>query len=85
MTAAVREVWGGSLCISTTERSQAELQEIRRNLPEIPGVTTVSVDGISGQVDVGVVLATEALQRRLDEEFGEGAVRLWGTLEPIDL
>ncbi len=37
MTAAVREVWGGSLCISTTERSQAELQEIRRNLPEIPG------------------------------------------------
>ena len=85
METAVREVWGGSLCVSKTLRSQVELREIERNLPEIPGMTSLSIDGVSGQVEVGLWAAYEHLQRRLDERFGEGAVRLWGQLEPIDL
>jgi hypothetical protein len=85
MDSAVREVWGGSLCVSKTPRSQAELAEIRRTLPELPHLISLTTDGRAGQVEVGLVVATEELQQRLDERYGEGAVRLWGLLEPIDL
>ena len=85
MESAVREVWGGSLCVSQTPRSAAELAAIRRTLPEIPGLVTVTSNGGAGQVEVGLVLATETLQAKLDERYGQGAVRLFGQLEPIDL
>ena len=84
MESGVREVWGGSLCVSQSPRSAAELAAIRRSLSEIPGLLTVGSNGRAGQVEVGLVLATEELQAKLDERYGEGAVRLFGQLEPID-
>ena len=82
METTIREVWGGSLCVSRVARSAAELADVRRNLPHIPGLLTQDV--VPGQVTVDLLVAREQLQRELDESFGEGTVRLVGALEPID-
>lgn len=84
METAIREVWGGSLCVSRVARSAAELADVRRNLPHIPGLLSSSTDVVAGQVTLDVLVAREELQRHLDESFREGAVRLFGALEPID-
>ena len=84
METAIREVWGGSLCVSRVAHSAAELAEASRNLPEIPGLLSSSTDVVAGQVILDLLVAREGLQRELDESFGEGTVRLVGALEPID-
>ena len=39
---------------------------------------------ITGTVQIGVFLATQARQRELDSQYGPGLVILVGALEPID-
>ncbi|NIZ89988.1 hypothetical protein [Kineococcus rubinsiae] len=86
MEAAVREVWGGALCVSAVPRSAAELTALRDRLdgPSArPGTVQVDVDVPAGQVVVTVLLAGADDQRRLDEEFGPGFVRLLGLARPL--
>ena len=80
----LREVWGGSLCVSSAPRSEAELREVHDALPELPGRVFSGTDPFAGVVDLAVVHGTQEQQRALDERFGVGAVRLAGQLEPID-
>lgn len=82
MESALREVWGGSLCVSMGLRTEAELLRVQQELNELPGLLTSSADGLSGRVEVTVVRATTQEQRRLDEQFGAGVVRLSGALRP---
>lgn len=84
LDAALREVWGGSLCVSSAPRSEAELAEIQAALPELPGWFSSGPDPLAGVVDLSVVHGTLEQQRALDEQFGRGAVRLSSQLEPID-
>ncbi|WP_084961519.1 hypothetical protein [Thermoactinospora rubra] len=80
----LREVWGGALCVTRAERTEAELRAIQeRAQQEIPGVTDSSADVVSGKVDVGVWVATGELQRQVDEKFGTGVVRLHAFLTPV--
>jgi hypothetical protein len=81
---AVRAVWGGALCVSPVARSAAELAQVVRSLPDIPGVISQGTNTRTGQVELALVIARESLQRQLDERFGAGVVRLSGALEPID-
>lgn len=84
MEEALREVWGGSLCVTTASRTEAELRASQYKLSDSPGVYSAGVDIVAGQVTLGVYIATEERQRELDEEYGVGVVLQEGALEPID-
>lgn len=83
--AAIREVWGGSLCVTQVARTEAELLGVQEAVfAEVPGVLSAGIDVVANQVEVGVLVATADLQQQLDDEYGVGAVRLRGALQPID-
>ncbi|WP_432485614.1 hypothetical protein [Kineococcus esterisolvens] len=88
MQAAVRAVWGGALCVSVAARSHAELISVRDALSESDqsgagsSLLDLQVDSMLGQVTATALLAREADQRRLDERFGAGVVRLSSVLRP---
>ena len=84
LDAALREVWGGSLCVSSVPRSQADLLAVQQALSDVPGALSSGPDPRAGAVDLTVVRGTREQQQALDARFGAGAVRLWSQLEPID-
>lgn len=84
MEVALREVWGGSLCVSTASHTSAELEQVQRGIRDVPGLLGSGIDEVRGKVDVQVLVATEELRAELDERYGVGAIRLVGMLEPID-
>ncbi|NAZ76300.1 hypothetical protein GTQ99_12885 [Kineococcus sp. T13] len=89
MEAAVRAVWGGALCVSAAARSEAELTAARDALEQGDGsaaglvLVDLQLDPLGGQVTATAVLAREGDQRRLDERFGAGVVRLSSLLRPL--
>ena len=84
LDAALREVWGGSLCVSTAARSEADLLSVQAALRDFPGAVSSTPDPATGAVELAVVHGTREQQQALDEQFGAGAVRLSSQLEPID-
>lgn len=82
--AEIRKVWGGALCVSPARHSLAELAKIQQELASEPLMTNASTDIVTGTVEIGVFLATQARQRELDAKYGPGLVNLAGALEPID-
>jgi hypothetical protein len=80
----LREVWGGSLCVSPAVRTGAELDRIQAEVVSLEGLVGSGTDAVAGVVDVDVLVATEEQQAELDETYGAGAVVLRGALEPLD-
>jgi len=81
---AIREVWGGSLCVSRAVRDEATLLEVQSEVTGDPGVMGSAPDIRTGQLVVQVYVATAEQQRTYDERYGAGTVRLEGALTPID-
>lgn len=83
--AMLRKNWGGMLCVSEVERSEAELLAIQDELiandrngllssgPEIGGFLSVQVIYDEGG----------ALQRELDDRYGEGAIEVSSVLQVV--
>ncbi|MEV0230831.1 hypothetical protein [Nonomuraea sp. NPDC050786] len=81
---AIREVWGGALCLSRAERTEAELRALQeRASKEIEGAQSASVDERAGRVEIGVWVVTPELQQEIDEKYGTGLVVLDGYLKPV--
>jgi hypothetical protein len=80
----LREVWGGSLCVSPAVRTGAELDRIQAEVGSLEGFAGSGTNGVAGVVEVDVLVATEEQQAELDETYGPGAVVLRGALEPLD-
>ncbi|WP_405148287.1 hypothetical protein OG589_10555 [Sphaerisporangium sp. NBC_01403] len=81
---AIREVWGGGLCLSRAQRSAAELRSLQeRAQKEIKGMYSASADERAGHVTIGVWVATPQLQREVDDKYGKGLVVLEGFLTPV--
>lgn len=81
---ALREVWGGLLCITQAERTEAELRAIQDELTRTPGLLGVGVDAVSGTVGLDVVYDEGgALQAELDARYGPGLVIVTSTLRPV--
>ena len=81
----VREFWGGALCVSPAEHSMAELEAVAQAVPDVvPRDLLIghSADVLTNRVEVGVVVATEEVQRELSDRFGPGVVMLRGALQP---
>ncbi|NYD22614.1 hypothetical protein [Kineococcus aurantiacus] len=88
MESVVRSVWGGALCVSAAAHSEAELTAARDALDQADrsgagsALLDLQVDPLAGQVTATALLARESDQRRLDERFGSGVVRLSSLLRP---
>lgn len=88
--AAIREDWGGPLCVVEREgHSQSELVAIReeaeRFIEELGLERTWSSEGLVGTAtEVGVVIdPAGAGQAALDERYGSGMVTLYPALSPV--
>ncbi|MET8338371.1 hypothetical protein [Streptosporangium canum] len=80
---AIREVWGGALCLSRARHTVAELRALQeRAQKEIKGMYSASADERAGHVGLGVWVATPELQHQVDEKYGRGLVVLEGFLTP---
>ena len=79
--AAIREVWGGGLCISTAIHTMAELRRVQGQLDDVPGFLSSGVS--DDTVEVGVVHDDGSIQAGLDEEYGAGLVRVSSALVPV--
>ncbi len=89
--AAIREVWGGPLCVTQREgHTENELMAIREEAErfiqdELGLQFTWSSDGDVGlAAEVGVVIDVGgAGQAALDQRYGPGVVRLFPALKPV--
>ena len=90
--AAIREAWGGALCVTQREgRTEAELMAIREEADQFIGEklgleTTWSQGGDVGlAAEVGVVVDPGgAGQAALDARYGSGMVTLYPALRPVE-
>ncbi|WP_137843583.1 hypothetical protein [Microbacterium sp. 2FI] len=80
---ALREVWGGMLCVSSAERSEAELRQIAEEISRGDHGLIANVDAVAGEVVVGVTFDDGTLQHRFDEEYGPGLVTVASVLQPV--
>jgi hypothetical protein len=82
---AIRQFWGGPLCVTGAERTDAELLDIQQRLHvELPDLVLGSgVDPVANAVTAQVVVVDPDLQRELDQRYGAGAVILQGWLRPV--
>jgi hypothetical protein len=82
--AEIRKVWGGALCVSLGQRTEADLLRIQQELSGEPDLSYSSPDVLSSTVEIGVFAAHASRQRELDAKYGPGVVVLRGALHPID-
>lgn len=80
-TTALREVWGGALCVTRALRGDRELAGIRDELGDVDGMLSLSHG--HDVVRLHVVHDDGALQRRLDERYGVGVVLVTSALVPV--
>jgi hypothetical protein len=85
----LRELWGGPLCVTQHERTQAELNRIQEELGAEVGAslgieaTWSSGNVVDNRVEVGVVVAGEEVVAAVDDRYGAGVVLLVPALEPV--
>ncbi len=77
---ALRKIWGGALCVTRAEHTEAELQTIQHTLMRLPGIMTAS----SGRdrVEATVLYDDGSLQRWADATYGKGLVEVSSALLP---
>ncbi|GAA1937078.1 hypothetical protein GCM10009797_33480 [Nocardioides hwasunensis] len=81
--AAVREVWGGPLCVYELYNTSARLREVADELRDLPGNLTPQFGTISNRVDLPVIHDDGSIQAWVDEEYGEDVVEVTSALTPV--
>ena len=79
--AELRKVWGGALCVTRAERTEAELRRIQDEVARTPGM--ISASSARDVVEVDVTYDDGSLQRRFDERYGVGVVRVHSAIFPV--
>jgi hypothetical protein len=78
---ALREVWGGGLCIRGAAHTDIELAKIQaaviESVPDLLGA------GRDERVDVQVTYDDGSIQRSFDEQYGAGVVNVESALVPV--
>lgn len=81
--AALREVWGGALCVARVANTAARLRQVQKDLLDLPGFLTSGAGSASNTVELTVVLDDGSIQAWADEEYGEGVVTVTSALVPV--
>lgn len=85
---ALRDAWDGPLCLVTFEHTFRELRRVQDELSDggaaLAGLELLfsSVDVMTNQVEVGVIVASPEAERALDRTYGAGTVRVTSALRP---
>ncbi len=82
--AAVREVWGGALCVTEFAHTQQLLRRVAKELRELPGILSSGYGNIGNAVEISVVHDDGSIQAWADEEYGPGVVVVTSALEPVE-
>lgn len=80
--ARIREVWGGPLCVTVAEHTEAELRSIQAEVTDRPDMLSAGTDVTTGTVELYVIHDDGTLQTALDEKYGKGVVRVDSALVP---
>jgi hypothetical protein len=78
--AKLRETWGGALCVSPAQYTEAELLHVLDEVTRMPGMLTAGTG--RDRVDVEVIYDDGSLQRELDDRLGAGMVAVTSALRP---
>lgn len=81
---ALREEWGGMLCVTEAEHEQAELEEIQQEIMEIDGAQSAGVDTATNQLTLNVAYDDGSLESQLRDIYGEGTIRVTSQLVPAE-
>ena len=81
--AAVREVWGGMLCVTQVEHTDDDFHRMQARVLEadVPGITQVG-GNLADQLEIAVLHDDGSIQRWADGEFGEGVAVVLSNLQP---
>lgn len=80
----LRETWGGPLCVTTVERTDADLTAINTELQAALGEQLLSSGTIQPDtLDAQVVFDDGSIQEWADATYGEGLVRVSSALNPV--
>jgi len=82
--AELRQRWGGALCVSPADHSEAELRAIQDELAGEDAFLYSSVDITENRVELGVIVDDGSIQQRLDAEHGTGIVLVQSALRPVN-
>ncbi len=82
--AAVREVWGGPLCVTRFDNTHVRLREVAKDLRKLPGSLNSGYGSISNAVEISVILDDGSIQAWADEEYGEGVATVTSALQPVE-
>ena len=81
--AELRTTWGGMLCVTTVERTEADLNTINQELQAELGEQLLTSGSFApDSLDAQVVFDDGSIQDWADEAYGEGLVRISSALVP---
>ena len=82
--AELRKTWGGMLCVTTVERTEADLNAINQELQVALGEQLLTSGSFApDSLDAQVVFDDGSIQEWADATWGEGLVRVSSALEPV--
>ncbi|MCW2738391.1 hypothetical protein [Nocardioides sp.] len=83
--AELRQTWGGPLCVTTVEKTDADLNTINQELQTALGEQLLtSGSSAPDSLDAEVVFDDGSIQRWVDATYGEGLVRVSSSLDPVE-
>ncbi|MFC7727296.1 hypothetical protein ACFQW6_19455 [Nocardioides sp. GCM10028917] len=82
--AELRTTWGGMLCVTTVERTDADLNEVNQELQAALGDQLLTSGSTSpDSLDAQVVFDDGSIQEWADATYGDGLVRISSALVPV--
>lgn len=79
----LRKTWGGMLCVTTVERTEADLNEVNQELQVMLGEQLLTSGSFApDSLDAQVVFDDGSIQEWVDANYGDGLVRISSALEP---
>ncbi|NPD03707.1 hypothetical protein HN031_03295 [Nocardioides sp. zg-1308] len=83
--AALRETWGGPLCVTTVEKTDADLNEVNQELQAALGEQLLTSGSFApDSLDAQVVFDDGSIQEWADTTYGAGLVRVSSALTPVE-
>ncbi|RYB92556.1 hypothetical protein EUA06_06320 [Nocardioides glacieisoli] len=83
--AELRKTWGGLLCVTTVEKTDADLNAVNQELQAALGDQLLTSGSTSpDSLDAQVVYDDGSIQDWADETYGDGLVRVSSALEPAE-
>jgi hypothetical protein len=83
--AELRKTWGGLLCVTTVERTDADLNAINQELQAALGDQLLTSGSTSpDSLDAQVVFDDGSVQEWADATYGDGLVRISSALVPVE-